>query len=140
MAMRDRAGMTTHKKASPILLLSLIPSSSSAAMNCCSNGLRAFFLRIWTRETRWRNERVRARGDLILIKRRPPPLLQASVLTQRLSYPTETVLFNNITRKRIVLSFKASPRKPLGRRATFRLRLDLGRGRGSFGYKLRLGL
>ena len=56
MGMRDRAGMTTHKKASPILpsslSLSLIPppSSPSAAMNCCSNGLCAFFLRIWTRE------------------------------------------------------------------------------------------
>ena len=61
-------------------------------------------------------KRASASGDLILIKRRPPPLLQASVLTQRLSYPTETVLFNNITRNRIVLSFKASPRKPLGRR------------------------
>ena len=49
------------QKASPILSLpSLIrppsSSSSSAAMNCCSNGLCAFFLRIWTRP-RWRNER-----------------------------------------------------------------------------------
>ena len=35
---------------------------------------------------------------------------------QRLSYPTETVLDNNITRNRIVISFKDSPRKPLGRR------------------------
>ena len=35
---------------------------------------------------------------------------------QRLSYPTETVLSNKITRKRIVLSFKDSPRKSLGRR------------------------
>ena len=35
---------------------------------------------------------------------------------QRLSYPTETVLSNKVTRKRIVLSFKDSPRKPLGRR------------------------
>ena len=36
---------------------------------------------------------------------------------QRLSYPTETtVLSNKITRNRIVLSFKDSPRKPLGRR------------------------
>ena len=34
----------------------------------------------------------------------------------RLSYPTETVLSNKITRNRIVLSFKDSPRKPLGRR------------------------
>ena len=35
---------------------------------------------------------------------------------QRLSYPTETVLSNKIARNRIVLSFKDSPRKPLGRR------------------------
>ena len=35
---------------------------------------------------------------------------------QRLSYPTETVLTNEITRNRIVLSFKDSLRKPLGRR------------------------
>ena len=34
----------------------------------------------------------------------------------RLSYPTETVLSNKITRNRIVLSFKDSPRNPLGRR------------------------
>ena len=34
---------------------------------------------------------------------------------QRLSYPTETVLSIKITRNRIVLSFKDSPRKPLGR-------------------------
>ena len=40
----------------------------------------------------------------------------ASVLMQRLSYQTETVLSNKITRNRIVLSFKDSPRKPLGRR------------------------
>ena len=41
---------------------------------------------------------------------------KASVLKQRLSYPTETVLSNKIARNRIVLSFKDSPRKPLGRR------------------------
>ena len=41
---------------------------------------------------------------------------KASVLMQRLSYPTETVLSNKISRNRIVLSFKGSPRKPLGRR------------------------
>ena len=35
---------------------------------------------------------------------------------QRLPYPTETVLSNKITEHRIVLSFKDSPRKPLGRR------------------------
>ena len=35
---------------------------------------------------------------------------------QRLSYPTETVLSNKITRNRIVLSFRDSPRKPLRRR------------------------
>ena len=40
---------------------------------------------------------------------------EASVLMQRLSYLTETVLYNKITRNRIVLSFKDSPRKPLGR-------------------------
>ena len=42
--------------------------------------------------------------------------LYASVLMQRLSYPTETVYSNKITRNRIVLSFKVCPRKPLGRR------------------------
>ena len=42
--------------------------------------------------------------------------LEASVPMQRLSYPTETVLSNKITRYRIVLSFKGSLRKPLGRR------------------------
>ena len=41
---------------------------------------------------------------------------EASVVMQRLSYPTETVLSNKIDRNRIVLSFKDSPRKPLGRR------------------------
>ena len=43
-------------------------------------------------------------------------LLQASVVMQRLSYPTETVLSNKITTNRLVLSFKDSPRTPLGRR------------------------
>ena len=32
------------------------------------------------------------------------------------SYPTETLLSNKITRNKIVLSFKDSPGKPLGRR------------------------
>ena len=41
---------------------------------------------------------------------------------QRLSYPTETVLSNKITRNRTVLSFKDSPRKPLGRRPLLRPR------------------
>ena len=43
---------------------------------------------------------------------------KASVVMQRLSYPTETVLFNKITRNIMFLSFKDSPRKPLGRRPT----------------------
>ena len=43
-------------------------------------------------------------------------LLKASVVMQRLPYPTETVLSNKITRNRIFLSFKDSPRKPLRRR------------------------
>ena len=34
---------------------------------------------------------------------------------QRLSYPTEIILSNKISRNRIVLSFKDSPRNPLGR-------------------------
>ena len=34
---------------------------------------------------------------------------------QRLSYPTENVLSNKITRNNIVLSFKDSPQKPLRR-------------------------
>ena len=34
---------------------------------------------------------------------------------QRLSYPTETVSSNKITRNRIVISSKDSPTKPLGR-------------------------
>ena len=41
---------------------------------------------------------------------------KASVQMQRLSYLTETVLFNKITRNIIVLSFKDSPWKPFGRR------------------------
>ena len=41
---------------------------------------------------------------------------KASVLTQRLSYPTETVLSIKITRHIIVQSFKDSPRKPFRRR------------------------
>ena len=40
----------------------------------------------------------------------------ASVLIQRLSYPTETVLSNKITRNRRALSCKESPRKPFRRR------------------------
>ena len=47
---------------------------------------------------------------------KPQDLMEASVLILRLSYPTETVLSNKITRNRIVLSFKDSPRKALGRR------------------------
>ena len=41
---------------------------------------------------------------------------KASVLMQGLSHPTETVLSNEITKNRIVLSFKDSPRNPLRRR------------------------
>ena len=41
---------------------------------------------------------------------------EASVVMRILSYPTETVLSNDIARNRIVLSFKDSPQKPLGRR------------------------
>ena len=41
---------------------------------------------------------------------------KASVVKQRLSYLTETVLTNEITRNRIVLSFNDSLRKPLRRR------------------------
>ena len=41
---------------------------------------------------------------------------EASIVILRLSYRSETVLSNKITRNRIVLSFKDSPRKPLGRR------------------------
>ena len=42
---------------------------------------------------------------------------------KRLSYLTETVLSEEITRNRIVLSVKDSPRKPLGRRPGFGVRL-----------------
>ena len=38
------------------------------------------------------------------------------LIRQRLSYPTETVLSNKITRNRIVLSFKDSSQKPLRQR------------------------
>ena len=38
---------------------------------------------------------------------------QVSVLMQRLSYPTETVLINKVTRNRIVLLFKEIPRKTI---------------------------
>ena len=51
---------------------------------------------------------------------------EASVLMHRLSYPTETVLSNKITRNRIVLSFKDRPRRPLGRRPEGR-----GEGKGA---------
>ena len=51
---------------------------------------------------------------LSLVSRSLPQ--KASVVMQRLSYPTLTVLSNEITRNRIVLSFKDSPRKPLRRR------------------------
>ena len=47
---------------------------------------------------------------------RDDEIQQASVVMQRLSYSTETVLSNKITRNKKVLSFKDSPRKPLGRR------------------------
>ena len=52
---------------------------------------------------------------------------------QRLSYPTETVLSTKITRDRIVLvlSFKNSPRKPLGRRPSI--------GTGGMGKRLKVG-
>ena len=43
---------------------------------------------------------------------------------QRLSFLTETVLSNKINRNRIVLSFKDSPRKPLGRRPSLFFRLE----------------
>ena len=46
--------------------------------------------------------------------------LEASVVMQRLSYPTETVLSNKNTRNTIVLSFKDSPRNPLRRRPLVR--------------------
>ena len=42
--------------------------------------------------------------------------LQVSIVMQRLSYHTESVLSNKITGNRINLSFKDSPRKPLRRR------------------------
>ena len=43
--------------------------------------------------------------------------IKASVVKmQRLSYPAETVLYIKITKNRIVLPFKDSPGKPLGRR------------------------
>ena len=44
----------------------------------------------------------------------------ASVLMLRLPYPTETALSNKITENIIVLSFKDSPRIPLGRRPIVR--------------------
>ena len=37
---------------------------------------------------------------------------EASVVMQRLSYPMETVFFKKITRNRMVLSYKVSPREP----------------------------
>ena len=45
----------------------------------------------------------------------------------RLSYPTETVLSSKITRNRIVLPFKVSPRKPLGRRPRERANNEISR-------------
>ena len=54
-------------------------------------------------------------GGIRNCNRENESISEATVLMQRLSYPTETVLFTKITRKRIVLSFEDSPRKPLGR-------------------------
>ena len=51
----------------------------------------------------------------------------ASVVMQRISYPTETVLYNKITRNRIVPSIKDSPRKPLRRRPSIVSQLFLDR-------------
>ena len=42
------------------------------------------------------------------------PFARRVAAGRRASYPTETVLSNKITKNRIVLSFKDSPRKPLG--------------------------
>ena len=50
---------------------------------------------------------------------------------QRLSYPTKTVLANKITRNRIVLSFKDSPRKPLGRRPKLHAQVVSRRGQAT---------
>ena len=47
---------------------------------------------------------------------------KASVVMQRPSYPTETVLSNKITKKKIVPSFKDSPQKTLRRRTLDRPR------------------
>ena len=51
---------------------------------------------------------------------------KASVVMQRLSYPTDTVLSHNITRYRIVLSFKYSPRKPIRWRPKEQIRIPSG--------------
>ena len=51
--------------------------------------------------------------------------IKASVLMQRLSYPTETVISNKITRNRIVLSFKVCSIKPLWRPPLWRKKLPV---------------
>ena len=66
----------------------------------------------WREHCRFRRRRRRSSSPFSL----PLMEVEASVLMQRMSYPTETVLSNKIIRIRIVLSFKDSPRKPLGRR------------------------
>ena len=64
----------------------------------------------------------RERGSVGRERERERAREKASVIMQRLSDPTETVLSNNITRNRTVLSFKDRPREPLLRR-----RVDLSR-------------
>ena len=51
--------------------------------------------------------------------REPIAPSKASVLMQRLSYPTQAVLSNKINKNRVIISSKDSPRKPLGRRPPF---------------------
>ena len=56
----------------------------------------------------------RERGGRSVLGRRKASVVNLVMLRQ--SYPTETVLSNKITRNILVLSFKNSPRKVLGRR------------------------
>ena len=67
--------------------------------NACRDDAKAYPLRAYLCETATHRERQKA-----------------SVVMQRMSYLTETVLPSKITRNILVLSFKDSPRKPLGRR------------------------
>ena len=86
---RVLAAEVSSRNLGPFLLRSSVDCSVLLSVVCDSRGLRA----------RHHYQNVRS---------------EASVIMQRLSYLTETVLSNKIAKNTIVLSFKDSPRKPFG--------------------------